>query len=65
MVLALKMCDCLLLFPSTTSTDGPDGQRGLNQPPMNEGTRYPLMKRCGASFRWRKKIPFLDFFWIH
>ena len=50
------MCDYFLLFPSVTSTDGPNGQRGLNQPPMNEGIRYPLMKRCGTSFRWRKKF---------
>lgn len=50
------MCDYFLLFPSVTSTDGPNGQRGLNQPRMNEGIRYPLMKRCGTSFRWRKKF---------
>lgn len=58
MVLALKMCDCAAL---STSTDGPDGQRGLNQPPMNEGIRYPLVKRCSVSFRWRKKFHFSIF----
>lgn len=54
-------CVTVLLFPSTTSTDGPDGQRALNQPPMNEGIRYPLVKRCSTSFRWRKKFHFFIF----